>query len=504
MKICFVLQRNFAYIGHAMALALKSRYGVTDFCGYVVYRSTRNFLTSQTDIPYTHLLLNEEVHERYKSEKLDFDYLRALQDEYGIPNLSPYIDIDRIVRYNQFVREYPYDTPPYTYEEMLRQLQVKAKAVLKFFNEEKPDVIISSVIGDTITMLLHTIAKKRGVPFLLIQECKVGENYTMTEAFGDLSFTQETFKKLQNGTLLLSEERERAKRFLDNFRKKPEPHSFIETPSTKPINRKRQFRFLLPLSFITSFIWAVRMCFDYLRNPHKEDYDLIRPQYYFIDHIKRKLRVLYGFDDLYDTPGENEKYAFYPLQYEPEMTLLLFAPFYTDQLWVIKQVAKSLPVDHLLYVKEHPSMFGYRTRRYYKELKKIPNVRLISPSVTGFDLMRKSKLVVTISGTGGWEALAFEKPVIIFSEIFYGSLPMVRRCRSIEDLPNIVKEHLATFKHDEEALINMTTALYAESAELPLVQIWVLDGSSNFEKKKEGVIPFVDYVAKKLKLTPIV
>src|SRR3989338_11070971 len=142
------------------------------------------------------------------------------------------------------------------------------------------------------------------------------------------------------------------------------------------------------------------------------------------------------------------------------MTLLLFAPFYIDQLWVIKQAARSLPVDHLLYVKEAPAMFGYRTRRYYKELKKIPNVKLIRPTTTAFTLIKNSKIVLTNTATSGLEALFFKKPVITFGYAFYNIIPMVKRCHSIEELPNIVNNQLKNFHHDENSLLSFIAAIY--------------------------------------------
>ena len=49
MKVCFLLQRRFAYIGHKLAIILKEKYGVEDFCGYVYLRSSFEFLKKQTE-----------------------------------------------------------------------------------------------------------------------------------------------------------------------------------------------------------------------------------------------------------------------------------------------------------------------------------------------------------------------------------------------------------------------------------------------------------------------
>ena len=141
MKGCFILQRRFAYIGHNIAVFLKEKYGVNDFCGFVLQRPSYNFLKSQTEITYSKLLLEEDIHKDYKNVKLDINYLRWLEKEYGIPNLWPYLTVDRVVMSNQLVREYPYDKSPYTHEEMLKILQVKARAIIDFLEKEKQDFI---------------------------------------------------------------------------------------------------------------------------------------------------------------------------------------------------------------------------------------------------------------------------------------------------------------------------------------------------------------------------
>ncbi|MEK9184026.1 MAG: hypothetical protein AAB890_03055, partial [Patescibacteria group bacterium] len=172
-KICFFLQRRFAYVGHAMALTFQKKYGINKFCGYVQLRDSFEFLKSQKDIQYTKLLLEEDIHRQYKNEPLDLDYLKNLEKEYGIPNLWPFIATDRIIRYNLLVREYPYDTSKYTHEEMMRIVQVQAKAIIDFLKKERPDYIIFSVVGSISSMLLYYIAKKNGIRTLIFRPSRI-------------------------------------------------------------------------------------------------------------------------------------------------------------------------------------------------------------------------------------------------------------------------------------------------------------------------------------------
>ena len=136
MKVCFFLQRRFAYFGHAMAKLLKDKYGVNEFCGYVSLRPGYDFLNSQKDIKYSKLLLEEDVYAGYKEEEIDKDYLNYLEREYGVPNLWPYIDMDRVLRYNLLVRDYPSDKSKYSHEDMLKILQVTSKKIISFLEEE--------------------------------------------------------------------------------------------------------------------------------------------------------------------------------------------------------------------------------------------------------------------------------------------------------------------------------------------------------------------------------
>ncbi|KKT57844.1 MAG: hypothetical protein UW81_C0004G0016 [Candidatus Giovannonibacteria bacterium GW2011_GWC2_44_9] len=498
MKICFLLQRRFAYIGHALALILKEKYGVTDFCGYVSLRSGLEFLKSQKDIQYTGLLLDENVHNQYKDEPLDLAYLKELEKNYGLPNLWRYIEMDRTIRHGQLVREYPHDASPYSHEEMMRLMQVKIKAILKFLKEEKPDVIIFSVIADLSALFLYQAAKKFGIKILLIKPSRIQSLHTLTEDYRYYSHVDKTFNELQNGEMALPEHQLLAENFLKNFRAKPSPYSYRDTPAAKPTTRKKQFAFLRPRQAIVSLKWTAQIFTDYFRNKYRQDPYTVKPWHYIIDTIKRKARVFRGFDDLYDEPNFNEYYVFFPLQAEPEMDITLPSQFYTDQNWLIQQVARALPIYFKIYVKEHPAMYGYRPRNFYKKLKKIPNVKLIRPTETGFNLIQNAKIITTLVGTSGWEGMLLKKPVITFGDVFYNKLPMAKKCDNINDLPWLIKEQLENFIYDEKSLVNYITAIYKESADVDLIKIWEMEGGSQTEKHKEQLSALANLIASKL------
>lgn len=137
-------------------------------------------------------------------------------------------------------------------------------------------------------------------------------------------------------------------------------------------------------------------------------------------------------------------FVYFPLHYEPEMVLLTDTPFYTDQIQVITNISKSLPIDYKLYVKEHPSMrlVGWRKTSYYKQIMELPNVELIHPSIPSSVMIEKCAIVACVAGSTGLEAAFYGKCSIIFSDVIYDVISCVHKVNNVKDIPRIVQECL--------------------------------------------------------------
>jgi hypothetical protein len=133
------------------------------------------------------------------------------------------------------------------------------------------------------------------------------------------------------------------------------------------------------------------------------------------------------------------------------MSLLIQAPFHTNQLEVIKNLVKSLPMGYELYVKEHPLMYARSWRKIsiYKEIMNLPNVKLIHPSVAANELLEKCALVVTISGTTSLDAGFFGKFAIVLSKRpDIPILPHMHQLNNFDELPAVIKK-LVNSKSDK-------------------------------------------------------
>lgn len=151
---------------------------------------------------------------------------------------------------------------------------------------------------------------------------------------------------------------------------------------------------------------------------------------YFKNYIYSKKMIKY-YNSLCVEFDESKKYVYYPLHMEPEASTMARTVF-SNQLVIIKTISQSLPEGWILYVKEHPHQFTklnnfsryfyftslekFKTKRYYNEIAKLNNVKLLNLSVNSKNIIDKSELVATINGTVIIEAIKVNKPVMMFSQ----------------------------------------------------------------------------------------
>jgi len=137
----------------------------------------------------------------------------------------------------------------------------------------------------------------------------------------------------------------------------------------------------------------------------------------------------------YNALEDSERFVFYPLHVEPEATLRYFSPKFSNQLTVLNLIARFLPMNHHLVVKEHPSQPYHLLRRKYAQLRRQnSNVLFLPANVPSEQLIKQCEAVVTVSGTVGWEGAVYGRPVIVLGNVFYDKHPGVTRVDSIDGL----------------------------------------------------------------------
>jgi hypothetical protein len=183
--------------------------------------------------------------------------------------------------------------------------------------------------------------------------------------------------------------------------------------------------------------------------------------------LKRELKKYY--DSLTERPDFRAPYIFVPLHYQPEMTSNPAGDIFVDQFLCVETLAKNIPQGWMIYVKEHPAQFQFhgegqtsRSRGFYDDLLKFPNVRLIPFQADSFSLISEAKAIATISGTVGWEAMVRRKPVLIFGLSWYECYPGVLKISTEEEAGELY-DFIQNFTYNETQLMAYLTAFEKSS-----------------------------------------
>lgn len=354
---------------------------------------------------------------KLKKYKPDLKKLQTLEEKFSIP-LRKIIYGDRL-----FYKYNTYNT--FSDEEILSIIEQELEFYEQILNETKPDYVIMRAPEFQDIELFYELCKAKKIPLLVLSSLKLGQLYIIaSEPYPIFQFKLDNQIKIKS----FEELEEHVKLFSKTFHsilKKNQPSFFQKIHALK----------LLFSTFNSSNINSYR---DVGRTPLQTFFKAIKTEFYkkfrrsFLDHNSEIVPLL------------EQRYAYFPLHVEPDVALLRIGDFYSEQLGIIKNISQSLPIDMTLFVKEHPAMqsLGWRNTEYYKEIKKLPQVKLIHPFASKDLLIKNSDLVITIAGTTSLEAAVFKKPSVVFANINCSSLSCVFKINNLEEIPVVIKECL--------------------------------------------------------------
>jgi hypothetical protein len=214
--------------------------------------------------------------------------------------------------------------------------------------------------------------------------------------------------------------------------------------------------------------WLGKFFYHLFLNIHPK-YKLDITRYSLTDLMRKKINevkntwiisLLRPFDKV-NKP--QRPYVLYALHKQPEASIDVLGSYFSNQLETIKTISRSIPFHFELYVKEHSNSVGDRGIKYYRELKKIPGVKLISPSINSHDLIRNAELVITVSGTIAYEAALMGVPSMTIAPMFFGPILTIN---GFNPYSKQLKEYFVNQKKivaDEEIIIKFLADLFCNS-----------------------------------------
>jgi hypothetical protein len=447
MKVLLVCKGEYRYLFPAIAEALQERHDAE--VSAVAFSTPATRVLHKTGaFEYVFNLAQWLKEDQNTNRERSVDLLRNLESLHGETRINTMIHADRILR-------------RYPQERIVKILAGVADFWARIWNENPPDLIVGEVACAT-EWIAWLGAREHGIPYLIPCPTPVANRFFFLDAPDGMWRPMEAaFSRLKAGRLT-NEQSRTAEQFVQNFRVGKTKPPFLQWAQQSPLipEISRIVRRVARIPF------RIR---TYISDGKFEvgSYHGTAPWLPIWEDAARMARHAVCETAIFarriDTKWPN---IYFPLHVQPEFTTDVRAPFVTNQVALVENVSKSLPAGFQVLVKEHPGMRGERTLDFYRDIKKLHNVQLLSPSLDSHDLIKSSSAVLTITGSSAWEAILYDKPVIAFGPLCYGFYDLIDRCEDISDLPKILSRAIRRFAPQRELLLKFVWSLLGSAHEL--------------------------------------
>ena len=435
-KIIVWLDNELSRFGFVNSINKKGNFEISAIID--VPDKSKSFFNNQTFVQFREKWF---IHDHIQvKKKYDLNYLKQFEEKYDIDLWDLAHSERHFYKFNEFYN--------FSDDEILSILQQECQLFENMLNKIKPDCVILQLPFFHYNNLFFLICRKLNIKTLFLRSARVTSNSKVIVS--------------QHYELLDKEHvNETSGQIIKPITKNPKNSISQKQISSKFVTSKKDL-IRASLKYIFSANSSPNKNYNYYGRKKSKVFSN-----YLSGYLKTWLRKKFIDSKLSQNIDLETPFIYFPLHIEQELSLLTLAPFYTNQITVIENIAKSIPIDYKLYVKEHPLMYArsWRDTRIYQSLMKMPNVRLIHPSFNSDELIKKSKLVITIAGTASIEAGFHKKSSIVFSDTTFSHLPFVTRAKSFEDLPSIIRKSL---KNEFDSKIFENFIHYIDSISFPV------------------------------------
>ena len=348
------------------------------------------------------------------------------------------------------------------------------KIYKEFLLKERPDFIFFPIIESYDSMILYNLCKELSIKPIV---------YDHGRSLGVAFFTDSMYQGLPgyvHRLELSNQARERAEDFITAFRDNPAGPSLPlgSLPSPEDVV---YIPYLKRGLFTRIYQFAAKRIKDIIRRmagkdtilePHLTDGytlpHLLKIQFISWTILWRKIKGNRErrFADIRRVDELPKKFIYYPLQYGPETSLNTPSPFFIDQMRAIDLILNFMPSDHYLVVKEHPSMEGMRPACFYKELKKRSNVLLADTLINNYEIVKRSALTISVTGTACLEAFLFGKPSLHIGRAFFSE--WIYRFDSFAGLRGLINDAIRSEKVEMDRIVDMAGRIFMIGGNLPI------------------------------------
>ena len=432
------------------------------FAGIITALGDVKGYLEQNGVKYEFLIDLNVIEKQFLHEEIDYEELREFEETLEEKSLWRFIAMD--ARWGSSFSKGAINklSPPKEagdQEKILRVVSGYIKLFKKNLSEFETDVVLFLVgTHSMFTPILDQICKNMNIAHLAPADVRM-QNYFLLTPTSKITFPQlrNTYKKILAGELNIDPDSgkqcyQEMRNFLDD---KKMSRYYFYSPSKEMQKRIRMAK--QPLVFssfktlcISILQWHTMRKLEKSKNQGKVPFKLnnLRSRIYYSQLGNYQSKQLYG-NYIFGNYDAKQRYLYFPLVSQPESVTQVRENMWINQLSIIETLAKSVPHNWKVYVKEHPYNPGYRVRppSFYKEIQSYPNVELLPMDIDSHEIMRNSQMVVVVSGTSGWEAvLLHDKPVIHFAREYYEIAGLSKTCDNLISLSSLINSEYKRIK----------------------------------------------------------
>jgi len=412
-KILFSI--NGFYLHFCLAYYLQSHLDA-DFFGIIDINSNpKKFFQNQNLVNFQKIWFFHDYIKKTQ-QKPDLDYLSNFEKKYKIDLWKLAINERFFYMHNRFYK--------FSRQEILSILEQESKLFESIIDEIKPDYFLTNDPVFHHQKLLLDLCRIKGVKVLSVCATGIKNKYIISE-------NAETFELDKNHTSF-NDKNDKMATNVQNNSYNSIFDNYLKNRNVSFFNKIQALNYYL-FDFNSDLINSNFMYYGRTKFKVIKDALLLELQRNRNYHFLQKHTTL--------SPDLKVPFVYFPMNINQEMNILHYSPYYTNQIEVIRHIAKSLPIHYILYVKEHiaAGLRGWNDIDYYKKIMDIPNVTMIHPKFDNDVLLKNSDLVITIRGTASLKAMEYGKPSIIFGEQPIQIMPSVFKVTSLNSLSELVK-----------------------------------------------------------------
>ncbi len=203
--------------------------------------------------------------------------------------------------------------------------------------------------------------------------------------------------------------------------------------------------------------------------------------------IKKLLcRIIYPSLNQSEKLCENEKYIFFPIQFYLESRTTVFSPNWFRQQFAVDIIARSLPEDYKLFIKDHPEWIGYLPLESIRFMRKLDNIKFLNPHLSNHFIIENSDAVITINGSTAYEAVLYGKPTIVLGREFYADRGLTIDVRDISTIDEILSNAINSKPVPNDLIIPFINLILRNSFE----GVWGLLDEANVKCLSDSIIRY--------------